>query len=92
MEERTCSIQEEMEPFGKMKVVFDQLIRRIGIELRHARLFHQKVAFVPPTLLGVTLLVFTIPASFGRTMERALQEAQKATEEVARQVAKSEEG
>ena len=55
--------------------------------------FIRRLLLIPPTLLGVTLLVFTITRFVpGGPMERALQEAQKATEEVARQVAKSEEG
>ena len=43
--------------------------------------FIRRLLLIPPTLLGVTLLVFTITRFVpGGPMERALQEAQKATE------------
>ena len=43
--------------------------------------FIRRFLLIPPTLLGVTLLVFTITRFVpGGPMERALQEAQKATE------------
>ena len=44
--------------------------------------FIRRFLLIPPTLLGVTLLVFAITRFVpGGPVERALQEAQKATEE-----------